>query len=92
MRIVWDEPKRLKTLAERGLDFADLTIEFFARSVVAGAKDDRFKGVGILDGKPVTVIFRPLGSEAIAVISMRYASKAERKAYEKATAAPSETH
>jgi len=34
MRIVSDEPKRQKTLAERGLDFAWLTLGFFEAAMI----------------------------------------------------------
>jgi len=79
MRITYDEPKREWTLKERGLDFAGLTVEFFETAAIFPAKQGRwiainwFRGVAIL-----AVIFRPLGTEAISVISMRRASRKER--------------
>jgi uncharacterized DUF497 family protein len=36
--IVWDEPKRLQTLAKRGLDFEDLDDAFFLEATVVAAK------------------------------------------------------
>lgn len=84
MEMVWDAPKRETNLESRGLDFADLDIDFFADSVVLPAKHSRFKATGPFHGDILTVIFRPLGSEALAVISMRRASRKERKAYEQA--------
>jgi len=81
MKIVWDEPKRQRNLRERGLDFADVDLEFFAASIMAEAKKGRSRAIGEFRGKIVTVIFKPLGSEAISVISMRPASRNERKAY-----------
>jgi uncharacterized DUF497 family protein len=83
MEIVWDPPKQRWTLENRGLDFSDLTIEFFENAVVAGARDGRFKAIGEARGRIVTVIFRPLGSEAVSVISMRRANRKERSAYGK---------
>jgi uncharacterized DUF497 family protein len=50
MRIVWDEPKRQKTLADRRLDFAWLTLDFFESAVIEPAHDGRFKATGILNG------------------------------------------
>ncbi|KPH09339.1 hypothetical protein CO657_18545 [Rhizobium acidisoli] len=44
MEIVWDEPKRIANIEKHGLDFADLTFEFFLSSVVVPAKDGRSKG------------------------------------------------
>lgn len=82
--IRWDEPKRLKTLEERGLDFADLTASFFLSSIVVPAKRDRLMALGqFLDGT-IAVVFVELGIEAISVISMRPASRKERKRYEEA--------
>ena len=82
MKITWDEPKRLTTLETRGLDFADLDMDFFAASKVVSAKDDRFKAVGAFGDTIVSVIFRPLGTEAISIISMRRASRKERKLHD----------
>jgi len=78
MRILWDEPKRLTNLETRGLDFAHLDIEFFANSTVLQAKNRRLKAIGFLDGLPLAVIFKPLGGEAVSIISMRIASRKER--------------
>ncbi|UWU20575.1 MULTISPECIES: BrnT family toxin [unclassified Rhizobium] len=75
-----DELKRETNLAKHGLDFADLDIEFFAGSVVVPANDGRSMAIGELDGQIVAaVVFKPLGSEAISVISMRPASRKKRK-------------
>ena len=82
MRIVWDEPKRQKTLVERRLDFASLTLGFFEAAIIEPARDGRFKATGILDEVGFAVIFQPLGTEAISVISMRPANKKERARYE----------
>ena len=78
MRIIYDPPKRQANLENRGLDFADLDIEFFAASIVVPAKDGRFKAVGMFGEMVLAVIFKPLGSEAISVISMRRANRKER--------------
>ena len=84
MKITFDEPKRLSNLNNRGLDFAALTIEFFEASIVVPAKDGRFKAIGEFEGSVLAVIFKPLGAEAIAVISMRHASRKERNVHDKA--------
>jgi uncharacterized DUF497 family protein len=81
MQIVWDPPKRRRTLEKRDLDFDDLTIAFFEDAVITGARDERFKAPGEFQGQIVTVIFKPLGSEAISVISMRRSNRKERKVY-----------
>ena len=79
MRIVWDEPKRQTNLQKRNLDFADLDIEFFNEARLFDAKLGRAMAIGYFEGHPTTVIFEPLGSEAISVISMRRASRKERR-------------
>ena len=83
LRIVWDEPKREWTLTERGLDFAWLTPAFFERALIEPARDGRAKAIGLIDGQCFVIIFKLLGSEALSVISMRYASKKERMQYAK---------
>ena len=57
-------------------------MEFFATSIIFPANQDRYKAVGDFGGTVLAVIFKPLGSEAIAVISMRQASRKERWAHE----------
>ncbi|CAI9119551.1 BrnT family toxin [Brytella acorum] len=82
--ISWDEPKRLKTLRDRGLDFGDLDEAFFQASLIIPAKQGRWMAIGsFLDGV-IAVVFVELGTEGISVISMRPASQKERKWYEEA--------
>ncbi len=80
MKVLWDEPKRAANVAKHGLDFAALTIEFFEASTIYPAKQGRFVAIGALSGIVVTVVFQPLGAEAVSVISMRPASRKERGA------------
>ena len=80
MLISYDETKRLANLAKHGLDFEALTVEFFEAAVIFPAKAGRALAIGELNGQIViAVVFRPLGSEALSVISMRPASRKERK-------------
>jgi uncharacterized DUF497 family protein len=79
MRIVWDEPKRLANLAKHGLDFADLDTDFFSEAALGPTDSSRFVAIGEWAGITITVVFRPLGSEAVSVISMRPASRKERR-------------
>lgn len=79
MRIVWDEPKRLANIDKHGMDFADLTMEFFASATVVPARPGRYIAIGRLDDGTAAVIFTRLGAEAISVISMRAASPRERR-------------
>jgi uncharacterized DUF497 family protein len=79
MKIVWDEPKRLTNLAKHGLDFTDLDADFFAEAMLGPTDRGRFVAVGEWAGIAITVVFRPMGAEAISVISMRPASRKERR-------------
>ncbi|TPW27115.1 hypothetical protein FJU08_20835 [Martelella alba] len=79
MQIIYDEAKRLTNIEKHGLDFSELDIEFFDRSKVAPAKLGRWLAIGEFKGEMViAVVFRPLGSEALSIISMRPASRKER--------------
>lgn len=83
MRIVWDEPKRRSNIAKHELDFGALTIEFFENALIRPSRDDRLLAIGRLENAPViAVVFRPLGSEAVSVVSMRPASPVERRLYD----------
>ncbi|WP_243430112.1 BrnT family toxin [Acetobacter sacchari] len=82
--ITWDEPKRLKTKRERGLDFADLTEDFFLSALLIPAKQNRMMAIGPFSDGTISVVFVALGTEGLSVISMRPASPKERKQYEKA--------
>jgi uncharacterized DUF497 family protein len=79
MRILWDEPKRIENLAKHGMDFAALDETFFEGAVILPAKASRWMAIGRLDDGSIVVIFATLGIEAVSVISMRPASKAERR-------------
>jgi uncharacterized DUF497 family protein len=76
--ILWDEPKRLANLEKHGLDFADLSIDFFLGALIIEAKQDRYMAVGRLDYGVIAVVFVTMGVEALSVVSMRAASRLER--------------
>ena len=78
IRIIWDEPKRLSNLERRGLDFAALDIEFFEAATIMPTKLGRLKAAGYFSGPKIAVIFKPLGAEALSIISMGRASRKER--------------
>jgi len=79
MEIVWDERKRLANLTKHGLDFADLTLEFFTTAVLRPAKQGRLKAMGRFADGSIAVVFVALGTQGLSVISMRPASLEERK-------------
>ena len=79
-----DEPKRKANIERHGLDFADLERFDWEAAVVRAAKDGRDgrkrgMAIGALEGRVVLVIFAALGSEAVSIISMRPASRKERR-------------
>ncbi|ODT75722.1 MAG: hypothetical protein ABS76_33235 [Pelagibacterium sp. SCN 64-44] len=79
MKIIWDEPKRRANLLKHGMDFADLTLEFFENAAFEDGKLGRRIAVGWLEGQGIMVIHVLYGLEAISIISMRPASERERK-------------
>ena len=82
MPIVWDERKRLINISQHGFDFALVESEFdFADAIFMPTRDGRVKAIGSFEGRLAVLIFRPLGEEAISLISLRSASKKERAAY-----------
>jgi uncharacterized DUF497 family protein len=88
MKIVWDEPKREANIDTHGLDLADAeSFDWETAIVVPGHRGKgtrpRFRAVGRLGNELVTLVFSPLGAEAISVVSLRPASRAERKLHDK---------
>ena len=79
MKIVWDEPKRLANLARHGMDFADLDETFFEGSVIVPAKLGRQIAIGRHRRGTILVVFVVLGTEGLSVVSMRPASRKERR-------------
>jgi uncharacterized DUF497 family protein len=79
MKIVWDEPKRLANIASHGMDFADLDETFFEGSVIVPAKLGRRIAVGRHHSEIILVVFVALGTEGLSVVSMRPASRKERR-------------
>ncbi len=87
--IVWDEPKRLANIDKHGLDFTDFEAGFdFETALAMPARDSptgrrRVKLIGTMEGVLVVVaILSPLGGEAVALVSLRRASRKERSLYE----------
>jgi uncharacterized protein len=79
MKIVWDEPKRLANIASHGMDFADLDEAFFEGSVIAPSKSGRLIAVGRHRSGIILVVFAALGTEGLSIVSMRPASRKERR-------------
>jgi len=83
MKIVWDEPKRLANLDKHGLDFADLNETFFDNALVIPShnKSRRWVAIGVSIRGVIVVVFARLGREGVSIVSMRPASRSERKLY-----------
>ena len=81
MRITCDPAKRVKTLAERGLDFADAAQIFTGlHATLEDTRRDygerRFISAGLLLGRLVVLVWTPRGA-ARRIISMRHAHAEE---------------
>ncbi|WP_372425398.1 BrnT family toxin [Salinarimonas chemoclinalis] len=86
MRIDYDPAKRLRTLAERGLDFDDALAVFSGRSL--SFEDDRqdygetrIVTIGFLGGRMMVVVWTPR-EDVRHVISMRKANGREQARYQ----------
>ena len=82
MRISFDPAKRVRTLAERGLDFADAELVFAGTTIEIDDTrrnygERRIICYGILAGRIVVVGYTPRGS-ARHVFSMRKANDREK--------------
>ena len=92
--MVWDERKRATNLRPEpdghGLDFIDARDRFEWDSAIiapthAGSGGRvRFIAIGWLDGHLRALVFAPLGTEAVSIISLRPASRRERNLYDQA--------
>lgn len=86
MRVTWDDHKRLLNLKNHGLAFDDHEEFQWEEALILPGKpgkrgEPRFRAVGLWRTELVTIVFSPLGSEAIALISMRPSSRSERRHY-----------
>lgn len=86
MKLEWDEPKRQATLAERGLDFADLHRfdwggGLFFDDHRRDYGEHRQFAMGYLDGRLVVFAFTVRGG-VYRIISLRKANMRERKVYD----------
>ena len=85
MKITYDPAKRAATLRERGLDFRDAAKVFAGRVVsIEDRRFDygevRFASYGYLGRRLVNIVWTPRGNSR-RVISMRYCSEKEAKAF-----------
>jgi len=81
--ISFDPMKRARTLAERGLDFADAGIVFAGvtatlRDTRSDYDEDRYITAGYLSGRRVVLVWTPR-DDTRRIISMRFAHESEEK-------------
>ena len=89
MELEWDEAKRLRTLEERGLDFADvMRFQFETAMTRPDLRKDygekRFNSMGYLDGVLCNLCWTMRGKR-FRIISLRKCNEREGKKYEKAS-------
>ena len=86
MDFEWDEAKNQQNIAKHGIDFQDAQLVFekpFLISLDARREygEERSVGLGDLNGTVVVLVFT-MRKENIRIISVRKASKHERKIYQ----------
>lgn len=88
MVIVWDEPKRVANPEKHGLDFARFEAMLSEADVLVLPASESRTGRARLrlvlarpGGEFVAAILSPLGSEALALVSLRPASDQEKSAH-----------
>jgi uncharacterized DUF497 family protein len=87
MKFEWDNRKNQINRAKHGFNFAD-AYRIFGSPMVVELDDrqdydeDRYIGIGLLDGRIVVVVYTEPDEETIRIISLRKALSYERKYYE----------
>jgi len=90
MKFEWDNEKNRQNIKKHGFDLADAQLLFTGDMPFLVGLDtqddygeDRWKGIGVLEGVlVVVVVFTERGEDTIRIISLRKANSKERKAYE----------
>ena len=87
MRFEWDQHKNQANIAKHELDFADVPQVFRLPLRIALDErqdygEERWIGLGMLDGCVVVVVFTEPDDEIIRILSLRKALPYERKLYE----------
>ena len=87
MKFEWDQQKNQANVAKHELDFADASKVFRLPLRVSLDErqdygEERWVGLGILDGRVVVVVFTEPDQQTIRIISLRKALPYEQKRYE----------
>jgi uncharacterized DUF497 family protein len=86
MQFEWDSQKNTGNLRKHGLDFSDAN-QIFAGPILealdtrADYGEERFVGIGLLQGRVVVVVYTERGEETIRIISLRKALTHEAERY-----------
>jgi uncharacterized DUF497 family protein len=88
-RFEWDENKNRQNISKHGLDFADAEQMFagiflFRPDTRKEYGEHRSIGIGTIRGRTAVVVFTERGEGLIRIISLRKATRSERKQYEEA--------
>jgi hypothetical protein len=86
MQFEWDERKNEINIGKHGFDFADAYRIFDLPLLLAlDERDDygeeRWVGIGMLDGRVVVVVYTEPNADTVRIISLRKALLHERKRY-----------
>ncbi|MEM8502336.1 MAG: BrnT family toxin [Cyanobacteria bacterium P01_D01_bin.1] len=84
----WDELKNEVNIAKHGFDFADAYLIFRTPMVVEADTrfdygEDRYVGIGLLEGRIVVIVYTEVDEQVVRVISLRKALSHERRRYER---------
>ncbi len=87
MKFEWDREKNQANIAKHELDFADAPRVFQLPLRISlderqNYGEDRWIGIGMLEGRVVIVVFTEPDEQTIRIISLRKAIPYERKRYE----------
>jgi uncharacterized DUF497 family protein len=87
VELVWDEQKNETNISKHGLDFVDAVRVFAAPMLVARDEredygEERWIGIGLLDGRVVVIVFGEPDAETTRIISLRKALRYERDRFE----------
>ncbi|MBZ5571067.1 MAG: BrnT family toxin [Acidobacteriia bacterium] len=88
-RFEWDENKNQQNIKKHGFDFVDAERMFdgiflFRSDTRKDYGENRSIGIGAIRGRIAVVVFTERDTETIRIISLRKATRRERKEYEKA--------
>ncbi len=87
MKFEWDERKNQSNVKKHGFDFEDSFSLFNSPMLVEldnrqNYGEERWIGIGLLNGRPVVVVYTEPDQETVRIISLRKALTHERKNYE----------